>query len=172
MDNEIKQQRKMSKAMIIGMWVILIGMLAMFFNNILQKDNNPNQQVHYSEAASGQREVVLQRNRYGHYVATGKVNNQPVTFFLDTGATDISVPENIANRIGLKKGQPVIYNTANGPAKNYLTTLDSVSLGNISLHNLRASINPNVDSDEILLGMSFLKHLEFTQKGKTLTIRQ
>lgn len=172
MQSEIKQQRKISRYMVYAMWAILIALLAMYFNTILQKDNNPNQQVHYLETAGGQREVVLQRNKYGHYVATGTINNHPVTFFIDTGATDISIPEDIASRVGLKKGQPVIYNTANGPATSYLTTLDSVSIGNIRLHKLRASINPNIDSDEVLLGMSFLKHLEFTQKGKTLTIRQ
>jgi aspartyl protease family protein len=172
MDKETLQQRKISRIMIIGMWALLIVMLSMYFNKILEDDNNPNQQVNSSQTSDGIRQVILQRNNNGHYVATGKINNQPVTFFLDTGATDISIPQNIADRIGLIKGQPVIYSTANGPAKNYLTKLDSVSLGNIRLSNLRASINPNIDSDEILLGMSFLKHLEFTQKGKTLTIRQ
>ena len=172
MNKDKIQQRKISRIMIISMWILLIALLALYFNKILQDDNNPNQRVSTSQTSDGVQQVILQRNNNGHYVATGKVNNQPVTFFLDTGATDISIPQNIADRIGLVKGQPVIYSTANGPAKNYLTKLDTVTLGNISLHNLRASINPNIDSDEILLGMTFLKHLEFTQKGKTLTIRQ
>ena len=172
MDKEIKQQRKFSRTMIIAMWALIIAMLSMYFHNILQRDRNPNQDVVTSQSSDGAREVILQRNNNGHYLATGKINDQPVTFFLDTGATDISIPKKIAERIGLRKGQRVIYSTANGPATNYLTELDSVSLGNIRLHNLRASINPNINSDEVLLGMSFLKHLEFSQKGKILTIRQ
>jgi aspartyl protease family protein len=40
------------------------------------------------------------------------------------------------------------------------------------LHDLPASINPNVNDDIILLGMSFLKHIEFTQRGDTLILKQ
>jgi len=45
-------------------------------------------------------------------------------------------------------------------------------MGSIKLVNVRASINPYVTGDDVLLGMSFLKYLEFTQKGTQLTIRQ
>jgi aspartyl protease family protein len=37
---------------------------------------------------------------------------------------------------------------------------------------VRASINPAVDNIGILLGMSVLKQLEFTQRGDTLILRQ
>jgi aspartyl protease family protein len=40
------------------------------------------------------------------------------------------------------------------------------------LQQVRASINPNMQGNEVLLGMSFLKHLEFTQRGDSLTLRQ
>jgi len=38
------------------------------------------------------REVVLKRNRYGHYVANGSINGSQVEFLLDTGATAVAVP--------------------------------------------------------------------------------
>jgi len=41
-----------------------------------------------------------------------------------------------------------------------------------SLGPMTASINPAMGQQEVLLGMSFLKHLEFTQRGNTLTLRQ
>jgi aspartyl protease family protein len=50
--------------------------------------------------------------------------------------------------------------------------LEKVSIGDISLEGVRASINPNVRDMDILLGMSFLKNLEFTQRGNTLILRQ
>ena len=165
------QQRRMGKFMVGAMWLVLLGLLTLFFNDVLEKQFNPNQQI-ASVHRNGQEEIVLERNKYGHYVASGMINQQPVVFMLDTGATDISIPANVARRLGLEAGRPLTYQTANGPAVNYATQLDSVSLGDITLHNLPASINPNVDQDDVLLGMSFLKHLEFTQKGNTLTLRQ
>ncbi len=166
-----EQQRRMGKVMVGAMWLVLLGLLTLFFNDVLEQQFNPNQQI-ASVHRDGGEEIVLERNKYGHYVATGMINQQSVVFMLDTGATDISIPANIAQRLGLEAGRPLTYQTANGPAINYATQLDSVSLGNITLYNLPASINPNVDHDDVLLGMSFLKHLEFSQKGNTLTLRQ
>jgi aspartyl protease family protein len=31
---------------------------------------------------------------------------------------------------------------------------------------------PGLQTEEVLLGMSFLKHIEFTQRGDSLTLRQ
>lgn len=157
--------------MIGAMWLLLLGLLTLFFNNFLDKQYNPNQQI-ATVQQGGQQHIMLQRNRFGHYVASGMINQQPVVFMLDTGATDISIPENVAKRIGLKRGRTVTYRTANGSAINYATQLDAVSLGHITLYNLPASINPNVNHEDVLLGMSFLKHLEFTQKGNTLILKQ
>jgi len=108
----------------------------------------------------------------GHYVANGSINSQPVIFMLDTGATDVSIPEAIARKLNLTPGPTATYQTANGPVKVQITRLDKISLGDISLTNIRATINPGYKSNEILLGMSFLKHLEFSQRGNTLTLRQ
>ena len=166
-----EQQRRIGKFMVGAMWLVLLGLLTVFFNDFLEKQHNPNQQI-ASVQRDGQQELVLQRNKYGHYVASGMINQQPVVFMLDTGASDISIPLKVAKRLGLQPGRTVTYQTANGPALNYATQLDSVSLGNITLYNLPASINPNVNQDDVLLGMSFLKHLEFSQKGNTLTLRQ
>ncbi|HIF55390.1 MAG TPA: TIGR02281 family clan AA aspartic protease, partial [Methylococcaceae bacterium] len=55
--------------------------------------------------------------------------------------------------------------------KVFTTRLDSVSVGAIELNNIRATINPHMQGKEILLGMSFLKHLEMMQKGQELTLR-
>ena len=171
MTDPAEQQRRWGKIMVGAMWLVLLGLLTVFFSDVLDKQHNPNQQI-ASVQRSGQQAIILQRNKYGHYVASGMINRQPVVFMLDTGATDISVPEKVARRLGLERGRAVTYQTANGPAINYATQLDAVSLGNITLYNLPASINPNVDDDDVLLGMSFLKHLEFSQKGNSLTLRQ
>lgn len=171
MSSENNEHKRLGHKFIIAMWVALMIMLFFLFNNVLEKDYNPNQQV--NTAINGQqREVVLKRNRYGHYVTQGKINNQEVTFLLDTGASDISIPDKIARKLNLPYGQQRRYQTANGVITGYLTQLNQVSIGEIQLRDVRASINPRMNNDEILLGMSFLKNIEFTQRGDTLILRQ
>ena len=171
MSSESNEHKRLGHKFIIAMWIALMIMVFFLFNDLLENDYNPNQQVK-SEIADQQRVVVLKRNRYGHYVTQGKINNHAVTFLLDTGASDISIPDKIARKLKLKYGQERRYQTANGIIVGNLTLLNQVSLGNIQLRNIRASINPKMDNDEILLGMSFLKNIEFTQRGDTLILRQ
>ena len=62
--------------------------------------------------------------------------------------------------------------TANGLTIAYATQIDSLVVGEIEELNVRASIVPNLPGDQILLGMSFLKRLDFTQRGDTLILTQ
>lgn len=171
MSAEEDEQKRMAKYMIIGMWVLLVGLLIMTFSHILKRQNNPNQQL-MSRQEAGKAVVNLKRNRYGHYVASGRINGQPVVFMLDTGATDVAVPAKIADQLGLKRGRKRLYQTANGSIMAYTTVLNQVRLGNIEVRDVRASINPDMNNNEVLLGMSFLRQIEFTQRGDTLTLRQ
>ena len=171
MSSESNEHKRLGHKFIIAMWIALMIMVFFLFNDLLETDYNPNQQVN-TEITGQQREVILKRNRYGHYVTQGKINNHPVTFLLDTGASDISIPDKIARKLKLKYGQERRYQTANGIIIGNLTLLNQVSIGKIQLRNIRASINPKMDHDEILLGMSFLKNIEFTQRGDTLILRQ
>lgn len=171
MTSENKEQKRLGHKFIIAMWIALMIMVFFLFNKLLERDYNPNQQV-LMQNMDKQRVVILKRNRYGHYVTQGEINNHSVTFMLDTGASDISIPDKIAKELKLSYGQERQYQTANGTITANLTTLESVSIGNIKLQNVRASINPKMDHDEILMGMSFLKYIEFTQRGDTLILRQ
>ena len=164
--------RRLGIGMIIALWIVLLGLLTMFFQDWSERQRNPNQNPQARLDADAVRELVLTRNRAGHYVANGSINGEPVVFMLDTGATDVAIPGPVAKRLRLKRGRAMVYQTANGPVKVYATLLDEVSLGGISLRGVRASINPAMNQQEVLLGMSFLKHLEFTQRGNTLTLRQ
>lgn len=166
------QSKRIGVWMVAAMWIVLLWLLTMFFGRWYENEYNPNQNVANVLSEDGAREVVLERNRNGHYVTSGFINDKPVTFMLDTGATDISIPAGIADELGLKRGATLYFQTANGPAVGYSTVVDKVAIGHIELEDVRASINPNVKDLDILLGMTFLKHLEFTQRGDTLTLRQ
>ena len=158
--------------MIVLGWLLVLGLLTFFFSDYLSQQQNPNQELSLIQGEDGMREVRLQRNRAGHYIASGSINGEPVTFILDTGATHISIPGQVARRLDLEAGMAIPVDTANGQIEVYLTRLDSVNLGGIELHDIRANINPYMDMEAILLGMSYLKHLHFSQEGDQLIIRQ
>lgn len=164
--------QNLGKGMIVVAWIFVLALLTLFFNSFLDKQNNPNQNVTTQYHNDGIREVRLQRNRSGHYVANGTINGHPVIFFLDTGATIVSIPEHLNKDLKLERGSPLRVSTANGIITTYSTQLDKIALGKIELYHVRASLNPQMKQEEILLGMSFLKHLEFTQRGNTLILRQ
>lgn len=170
--NDKAGTRKLGVGMIISMWLIILALLTVYFQHWNDQQNNPNRDLSAVYLEGGIKEVVLERNRWGHYVAEGAINGKRVDFILDTGATDISVPGKLAENLALSKGPARIYQTANGRIQVFSTRLERVSLGGIELNQVRASINPYMQGDEVLLGMSFLKHLEFTQRGDSLTIRQ
>lgn len=171
-DRQAAEQRRLGGWMYIGFWILLFVILGGIFSRWLDHERNPNQNVVSRVTGNGVREVVLKRNRMGHYFASGDINGQRVEFMLDTGATDIAIPASVANELGLRRLGPVQYQTANGVARGYATRLHSVRVGKIVLHNLAAGINPGMDGDTVLLGMSFLKRIEFTQRGDKLILRQ
>ena len=162
---------KMGRGMMTIAWIIALGLLTLYFTHWQEKQYNPNGRVE-GLAQSGVNEVRLQRNRQHHYVATGLINETPVTFLVDTGATHVAVPAHISDKLGLKRGAPGLSITANGTVQTYSTVIDKLQLGTIVLDDVRASINPGMQQNEILLGMSALKNVEFSSRDGVLTLRQ
>ena len=165
------QQGRINVIMQTLAWLSFMVLGVLFFGDQLEAQYNPNRSVETHQNADTT-EVRLQRNRLGHYVTAGTINNRPVTFLLDTGATGVAIGTAMANELGLKRGRRIATRTANGIAASFLTTLDTVSVGGISVQNVDATIAPGLRGEEILLGMSFLKNIEFAQRGDTLILRQ
>ena len=163
-----KTPQQIGNGMWLAAWLILMGILCVYFEDLIQEKYDPN----HALSSDGSGEVILKRNRQGHYVAPGLINGKPVVFLLDTGATTISVPKKVADNIGLIGGYKQQVGTANGMIEVYQTRLDTVSLGGITLNDIQGHINPHMDSNTVLLGMSFMRNLEIIQKGDTLTLRR
>ena len=156
----------MAIACILGM-----GLLTLFFSEAEEQQRNPNRSPSTQISAQAL-EVTLERNRQGHYLVNGTINNRNAEFLLDTGATDVVIPATLAADYGLRKGSPSIAATANGNVTVYGTIIDQLKIGDITLYGVRASINPGMPPPAILLGMSALKQIEFVQRDGTLTLRQ
>ncbi len=162
---------RIGRAMLFGAWVAGIALLAMLFQNYLDHQENPNRTLALETGPAGVPQVVLQQNRAGHYVATGAINGEPVVFLLDTGATTVSLSQQLARRLGLSMRPGGRSKTANGMVQTWISQLDSVDLGGLSAHNIRATVLPNFPGDQVLLGMDFLKRFDLIQRGGELTIR-
>ena len=172
MNDAQHEQKRMAVIMQVLAWIAVLGLLTLYFGDVLDRQRNPNTRIDTAVGAGGVREVRLRRNRMGHYVSAGTINGQPVEFLLDTGATGVAIPAAVAARLNLPRGRSIVTHTANGAARSYQTRLSEVGIGDIRLHGVDAAIAPGLQMREVLLGMSFLKHIEFTQRGNILTLRQ
>ena len=160
--------RRSGIVMLLIAWVLLFAGAYWFFELRLARDANPNR----AEVLALQRgEVRLQRNRDGHYLAEGEINGHPVTFLVDTGATRVALSPGLAQKLALVRGTAVNVQTANGATRAYQTRLQSVRLGAIEVHDVGALITAGLDGGTVLLGMSFLQQLEFTQRGRELILK-
>lgn len=161
--------RRIGILMIVAGWLLLAGLIWWVMSGALERRLDPNADL---AVVTGPRaEIVLQRGRDGHYRAPGRINGQPVDFLVDTGATQVAIPEDLARRIGLRAGRPFQARTANGVAIAYATRLDSVFLGGLEARDVAGSIIANPGGDEVLLGMSFLSRYEIGIRDGEMRLR-
>ena len=117
--------------------------------------------------------LTLMADARGHFVAPGSINGEAMRFLVDTGATFVSMGASDARRarIDLSKGTPGMTMTANGVVRVWRVSVKSVKLGNITLHDIDASVHEH-DMPIVLLGMSFLNRMEMRRDGTSLTLTQ
>lgn len=169
--SESPSTQRMGKVMMILAWVIGLLLAVQWFSGVEERKRNPNQAPE-SMMSGDAIEVRLLANRQGHYLLNGQINGQEVTFLLDTGASFVAIPAAVAQRLQLPQGRRFQVSTANGTADSYATTIDQLDLGDIHLRDIDAGIVPGMGGDDILLGMSALQQLEFSQQGGELILRQ
>ena len=170
MSDERRAVRRTGLGMMLLFWVLFLAGGAWWFQGYLDAQRNPN--AHLAEVAVGEGgPVVLERNRAGHFVASGRINGEPVEFLLDTGATYVAVPEALAERLGLVRTGSAWFNTANGRVRGGLATLETVSLGGYVAHDVRGSISPGLGGEAALLGMSFLGRFDIEIRGERMVLR-
>ena len=163
--------QSMGKGMYFAAWILGLALMTSLFSGVAERKINPNQSPN-ARVVDGATEVVLKQNRQGHYVTNGTINGKEVTFLLDTGATDVAVPAHIAERVNMRQGRPIQVMTANGIVTAYQSWIAEVGIDELIIQDVDANINPAMTDDFILLGMSALKQLEFTQRGNTLTLKR
>ncbi|MEM9174674.1 MAG: TIGR02281 family clan AA aspartic protease [Myxococcota bacterium] len=91
-----------------------------------------------------------------------RLNDRVVApFYVDTGASDVVIPESVARQLGLdlEGARTAFYGTANGTIQQSLVTLESVQLGGARAENVPASVSTSMSTG--LLGLSFFNHFRY-----------
>ncbi len=94
-----------------------------------------------------------------HAVINGHLD---VPFYIDTGASGVSLPSGYAQRLGIQIGpdtRRVQIRTANGVMAAPLVRLDSVKLGGAEVGGLMATVNPTMSIG--LLGGTFFNNFNY-----------
>lgn len=108
------------------------------------------------------RQVEIKAGRDGHFYVDATVNFSPVHLMVDTGATVVALRVSDATAAGIRVREADFTNpvqTANGTTNAAEALLESVSISDIELRNIRALIVPDDQLTISLLGGSFLNGL-------------
>lgn len=103
--------------------------------------------------------IEVPRSPDGHYYLTLDVNGAPVSFVVDTGATDIVLTKDDAQKAGLAPENLQFFGrarTANGEVRTAAVRLETIGIGDITDTNLPASVNDG-EMFRSLLGMTYLQ---------------
>jgi len=114
------------------------------------------------QSVVGEGTIEVPRNFDGHYYLVLHLNDVPVEFIVDTGATDVVLTLKDALRIGIDIDGLVfsgVASTANGTVRTAFARVDDVRLGNIRDRGITVSVNGG-EMTGSLLGMSYLRRFE------------
>lgn len=105
----------------------------------------------------------------GHYFAPLTINGVTVSAMIDTGASEIAMSREMAQKLGIDglQAEEGVSMTANGDVPVSRVTVPLVTVSGITLDNVRVSIGIR---NGPLIGMSFLGRLRMKMNGGVLTL--
>jgi len=109
------------------------------------------------------RSVEVKAGAHGHYFASIEINGRAVDVMVDTGASIVALSFDDARRAGIyirDSDYTQHVRTANGLARVAPVMLDRVSIGDITVRDVPASVSEPGSLATSLLGMSFLGRLQ------------
>lgn len=133
-----------------------------------------NRQIQTQFKQAEKSEVRIASVGGGHHVTPGRINGMPVEFMVDTGATYVSMNYREAEKLGLdyRAGKPVSMSTANGDTLAYQIVLNRVSVGDIELSQVLATVHTSTSPEIILLGNSYLGKLNMSLESGVLVLKE
>ena len=106
--------------------------------------------------------ILIVRDAGGHFVLDGRINGARAEFLLDTGASAVVLTYEDALRAGYRPQDltfSVPVSTANGRALVAPVKIDTITIGDHTLRNIRGFVGRQGTLDSSLFGMTALDHL-------------
>ncbi len=120
--------------------------------------------------------VEIRASHNGHFNAEVEINGRRLEVMVDTGATAVALTYEDAERAGIflrPSDFTHTVQTGNGVARVAPVVLDRVSIGDITVRNVRAAVSERGRLPISLLGMTFLSRLSrFDMRSGTLLLQQ
>jgi len=156
-----------STAALVAFWLLLAGALYAGFSWHEQRQRSALEP--YTQAGG---EVVIPRQRDGHFYLRGEINHQPVRFLVDTGASAVAISAPLARAAQLPEGRRVTVSTANGPRAARLVHGVPVKAGPLVHNDTTVTIGIDIGTEDgALLGQSFLRHFDVQILGDRMVLR-
>ncbi|MEI7785575.1 MAG: retropepsin-like aspartic protease [Betaproteobacteria bacterium] len=153
---------------IAAVWTAIAAVLYLGFEYIEQ-----GKQAKLRPYTRGAGELVIPRQRDGHFHVDGEVNRQPVKFLVDTGASHVAISQTLAEQAGLPAGSPITLNTANGQRAGQLVRGVPVRAGDLVLNDASVSVGlSGLPAGQALLGQSFLKQFDVEINREAMVLRR
>jgi aspartyl protease family protein len=144
-----------------------------FFRRVAANAGSVDAAAEESTDDDGARVLTLRAGAGGHFWVDAEDNGSTVRFIVDTGATNVVLSEEDAERAGLRlspRDYTALQRTAGGTVRAAPVTLREVRIGAFGLSDVEAAVNPAL-SGVSLLGMTFLNRLDgYEVRGDSLRL--
>jgi aspartyl protease family protein len=128
----------------------------------------------FSTTSSNSRSLVVQASN-GHFAVDARVDGRRIPFMIDTGASQITIRESDASRLGFhpkERDYTIRLNTANGVGRAAQVDLHMVEVGDILVRDVPALVVPDNVLNVNLLGMTFLSRVRWSHDRGRLILEQ
>jgi len=131
-----------------------------------------NRNITTNYVAPERREVQIPRNERMQYITGALINGRKVQVMVDTGANVVALNARQAAALGLDyaAGMPSTVETASGVSDAWVLNLERVEVGGIPVEGVRATVVVGDYPTTILLGMSYLQHVELRERNGVLSL--
>jgi len=131
-----------------------------------------NQSIQGNFKAATRKKSRIYPDLLGMYFVDGKINGYATPFLVDTGATYVTMSSLHAKRVGIDylKGTRSSSQTATETVPVWQVKLKSITVGNIRLTNIDASVIEGPQPATVLLGNSFLSRTDLQRKGTVMEL--
>ncbi len=113
--------------------------------------------------------IVIPIDQTLAYRVNGEIEGMTVSMQVDTGAALVSIPQALADKLKLARGQSHQFSTANGMTTGYRTLIHTLKVGDFTLTDVDAAVMSNLPGG-VLLGQTALSRLKVEQSKGELRI--